>query len=128
MTLVGRFSDGCGLFEFDIATPLFQQLALDFDLLAPVALQDSNLESVEERPGIYGLHYNDSVVYIGKADDSAKSRLGKHRRQLLRKSWDLAKRDKLSLSSLCAHMGRIQARIPYDISLFAKLEFPRLWT
>jgi len=82
VTLVGKFSDGCGLFEFDIATPLFQQLASDFELLAPVALQDSNLESVEERPGIYGLHYNNSVVYIGKADDSAKSRLEKHRRQL----------------------------------------------
>ena len=82
MTLVGRFSDGCGLFEFDVATPLFQQMGSDFDLLAPIPLQDLDLESVEERPGIYGLHHNGSVVYIGKADDSARSRLEKHRRQL----------------------------------------------
>jgi len=82
VTLVDRFSDGCGLFEFDIATPLFQQLASDFDLLAPLRLHDLNLTSVEERPGIYGLQHNGLVVYIGKADDSAKSRLEKHRRQL----------------------------------------------
>ncbi len=82
MTLVDRFSDGCGLFEFDIATPLFQQLSSDFDLLEPVPLLEWNLSSVEERPGIYGLHHNGLVVYIGKADDSAKGRLEKHRRQL----------------------------------------------
>lgn len=72
MTLVDRFSDGCGLFEFDIATPLFQQLSSDFDLLEPVPLLEWNLSSVEERPGIYGLHHNGLVVYIGKADDLQK--------------------------------------------------------
>jgi hypothetical protein len=82
VTLVDRFSDGCGFFEFDIATPLFEQLSSDFDLLAPLPLLDSNLCLVEERPGIYGLHHNGLIVYIGKADDSAKSRLQKHRRQL----------------------------------------------
>lgn len=82
MTLVNRFSDGCGFFEFDIATPLFEQLSSDFDLLAPLPLLDSNLITVEERPGIYGLHHNGSLVYIGKADESAKTRLQKHRRQL----------------------------------------------
>jgi len=82
VTLVNRFSDGCGFFEFDIATPLFEQLSSDFDLLAPLPLLDSNLITVEERPGIYGLHHNGSLVYIGKADESAKTRLQKHRRQL----------------------------------------------
>lgn len=82
MTLVTKFSDGCGFFEFDIASPLFQQLSSDFDLLSPVPLDESKLASVEEKPGIYGLHYNGEVVYIGKADDSAKSRLEKHYRQL----------------------------------------------
>ncbi len=82
MTLVTKFSDGCGFFEFDIATPLFQQLSSDFDLLDPLPLENLNLASVEERPGIYGLHYNEKVVYIGKADDSAKGRLEKHHRQL----------------------------------------------
>jgi len=82
VTLVGRFSDGCGLFEFDIATPLFQQLSADFDLLEPVPLLDFNLALVKEKPGIYGLHHNGLIVYIGKADDSAKVKLEKHRRQL----------------------------------------------
>jgi hypothetical protein len=82
VTLVNRFSDGCGFFEFDIATSLFQQLSSDFDLLSPLPLLGLNLTAVEERPGIYGLHHNGSVVYIGKADDSAKSRLEKHHRQL----------------------------------------------
>ena len=82
MTLVTKFSDGCGFFEFDIATPLFHQLSSDFDLLTPLPLEESNLNAVEERPGIYGLHYGDRVVYIGKADDSARVRLEKHYRQL----------------------------------------------
>lgn len=83
MTLVDRFSDGCGLFEFDIATPLFEQLSTDFELLNPVTLSDARLEDVEDRPGIYGLHLQNVLVYIGKADDSAKDRLTKHRNQLL---------------------------------------------
>ena len=82
MTLVNRFSEGCGLFEFDIATPLFEQLAADFELLTPYPLQPESLETVENRPGLYGLHYQGSLVYVGKADESARERLGKHRRQL----------------------------------------------
>ena len=82
MTLVNRFSEGCGLFEFDIATPLFDQLAADFELLTPIPLHQESLEDVESRPGLYGLHYRDALVYVGKADESAKERLSKHRRQL----------------------------------------------
>ena len=82
MTLVNRFSECCGLFEFDIATPLFDQLAADFELLTPDPLQPESLETVESRPGLYGLHHQGSLVYVGKADESARERLRKHRRQL----------------------------------------------
>lgn len=82
MTLVNRFSEGCGLFEFDIATPLFDQLANDFAKLKPDPLQPESLENVENRPGLYGLHYQESLVYVGKADESSRERLSKHRRQL----------------------------------------------
>jgi len=82
LTLVNRFSEGCGLFEFDIATPLFDQLAADFELLTPDPLQPESLQTVESRPGLYGLHHQGSLVYVGKADESARERLSKHRRQL----------------------------------------------
>ncbi len=82
MTLVNRFSEGCGLFEFDIATPLFDQLAADFELLTPDPLQPSFLDAVDSRPGLYGLQHQGSLVYVGKADMSARDRLSKHRRQL----------------------------------------------
>lgn len=82
MALTDKFSDGCGLFEFDISTPLFEQMSSDFDLLAPVPLNEANLADVADRPGVYGLHHDDRLVYVGKADDSAATRLRKHRRQL----------------------------------------------
>lgn len=72
MTLVNRFSEGCGLFEFDIATPLFDQLAADFELLTPDPLQPSFLDAVDSRPGLYGLQHQGSLVYVGKADVSAR--------------------------------------------------------
>ena len=82
MALTDKFSDGCGLFEFDIATPLFEQMCVDFDLLAPVPLDESHLAEVAERPGVYGLHHRGELVYVGKADGSARTRLRKHRKQL----------------------------------------------
>ncbi|MDP2183562.1 MAG: hypothetical protein Q8K99_13480 [Actinomycetota bacterium] len=82
MALTDRFSEGCGLFEFDISTPLFEQMCADFERLVPVALDEGHLADVGERPGVYGLHYQGALVYVGKADDSARVRLRKHWRQL----------------------------------------------
>lgn len=82
MGLVDRFSGACGLFEFDIATPLFEQMCIDFDELEPLPLDDTHLDDVVEKPGVYGLHHQDSLVYVGKANDSARLRLRKHLRQL----------------------------------------------
>jgi len=80
--LTDKFSEACGLFEFDIATPLFEQMCVDFDELSPLPLDEARLTDVAERPGVYGLHHDGSLVYVGKADESARVRLRKHLRQL----------------------------------------------
>lgn len=82
MALVDQFSQACGLFEFNIATPLFEQMCVDFDELEPLPLDEAHLADVAERPGLYGLHHRGALVYVGKADDSARVRLRKHMRQL----------------------------------------------
>ena len=83
MALTAEYSLGCGLFEFDISTPLFEQMRLDFERLSPVTLNEAQLASVHENPGVYSLHYAGKLVYIGKADGDARTRLRKHRKQLL---------------------------------------------
>lgn len=82
MTLTEKFSQGCGLFDFDIATPLFDQIRTAFNDLSPVSLTIENLAKVKEGPGVYGLHHAGQLVYVGKADDDARGRLRKHKRQL----------------------------------------------
>jgi hypothetical protein len=82
MTLVDTYSAASGLFEFDIATPLFEQMCSDLELLEPLSLNDAHLQSVKRKPGLYTLCLNGNVVYVGKADVSALVRLRKHFRQL----------------------------------------------
>ncbi len=82
MTLTDRLSEGCGLFEFDITTPLFEQISRAFDTLSPVDLSAENLATVLERPGVYGLHHGRELVYVGKANNDARGRLRKYQRQL----------------------------------------------
>lgn len=82
MGMTDRYSDGCALFEFDITTPLFEQMCADFDRLSPVVFSEEGLADVMEKPGVYGLHYQGKLAYVGKADDDARSRLRKHWGQL----------------------------------------------
>lgn len=82
MTVTNGSSEACGLFEFDIATPLFEQMRADFERLRPVPLNEVSLSEVSESPGVYGLEHGGALVYVGKADDDARSRLRKHWRQL----------------------------------------------
>jgi hypothetical protein len=82
MTLTDTFSDACGLFEFDIAGPLFEQMCLDLDRLSPLPLDEANLSDVAKKPGVYALHHAGQLVYVGKADRNARGRLRKHRKQL----------------------------------------------
>jgi hypothetical protein len=48
MTLVDTYSAASGLFEFDIATPLFEQMCSDLKLLEPLSLNEAHLQSVKK--------------------------------------------------------------------------------
>ena len=82
MTLVDHYSAASGLFEFDIATPLFEQMCTDLQLLEPLPLSSHHLQNIKNKPGLYTLYLSGKVVYVGKADESAFIRLRKHLRQL----------------------------------------------
>lgn len=73
---------GAAEFEFDLATPLFNQIRKTFDSVTPVPLDNEHLRQIEDRPGLYGLHLDGQPVYIGKADDSVLTRLRKHHRTI----------------------------------------------
>lgn len=82
MALTAEPAPGTGGFEFDIATPLFEQIQTAFDAIAAVDISKQNLGSVEERAGVYGLLHIGRLVYVGKADANVAGRLSKHRRQI----------------------------------------------
>lgn len=74
--------DGFSEFEFDLATPLFEQIraCLDATPLAPLTIE--KLDAGLDGPGVYILFHNREPVYIGKADSSVVTRLKKHRRTI----------------------------------------------
>ncbi|MBN1459034.1 MAG: hypothetical protein JXA57_05825 [Armatimonadetes bacterium] len=82
MALIGNPSHGCGEFEFDLVTALFEQITKAFHQITPVPLTAENVTRVGRRSGVYGLTHKERIVYVGKADDDVQSRLAKHRRQL----------------------------------------------
>lgn len=82
MALTAEPAPGTGDFEFDIATPLFEQIQTAFDAIDAVDLSEQNLGSVEARAGVYGLLHNGRLVYVGKADANVAGRVSKHRRQI----------------------------------------------
>lgn len=73
---------GAADFEFDLATPLFDQIRRCFDALEAVPLTEKWLSLIADRPGVYGLFIDSKAVYIGKADVSVGVRLRKHRRTI----------------------------------------------
>lgn len=74
--------EGAVEFEFDLATPLFEQIRVAFESVEPVPLDEEHLARIENRPGLYGLYLDDQIVYVGKADESVGTRLRKHRRTI----------------------------------------------
>ena len=70
-------------FEFDLAGPLFEQMRDLLESVEPVPLNKEHTSELSERPGVYLLRHQGTPVYIGKADDSVKERLGRHARTLL---------------------------------------------
>ena len=69
-------------FEFDLATPFFEQLLAVFDSLRKSPLDAHHVDQLEPHQGVYGLFRNDALVYFGKADSSLPRRLTEHRIKL----------------------------------------------
>lgn len=69
-------------FEFDLATPFFEQLLAVFDALGRVPLDAAHIAQVETHQGVYGLYRKETLVYIGKADKPLPDRLQEHRTKL----------------------------------------------
>ncbi len=74
---------GTAEFEFDLANPLFEQIQRLLDRITPAPLELEQIQAVPERPGVYVLHHLGPPVYVGKADDSTRLRLVRHRRTLM---------------------------------------------
>jgi hypothetical protein len=65
-------------FEFDLATPFFQQLMAVFDALGTSPLGSEQLGQLESHQGVYGLYRHNALVYVGKADNPLPDRLNDH--------------------------------------------------
>ena len=69
-------------FEFDLADPLFNQIRECLETVVPVSMIEENILRIAGRPGVYLLIHRGTPVYVGKADDSVRSRLSRHLRTL----------------------------------------------
>ena len=67
-----------GDFDFDLAGALAEQLIAAFEDLDLGLLTTENLGEVPEEQGLYQLHFTGTLVYVGKADKSLRSRLADH--------------------------------------------------
>lgn len=72
-------------FDLDIPKAIHEQLLAAFETLDPEPLTKAHLDGplgVVRAPGVYGLHLDDVLVYVGKADDLAK-RVDQHRTKVM---------------------------------------------
>ncbi len=69
-------------FEFDLATPFFEQLRAFFDSLGAVRLDEQTIADLLPLHGVYGLILDDRLVYVGKSDGPLGDRLTDHRIKL----------------------------------------------
>lgn len=72
---------GFTYFEFDLATPLFEQIRQCLDAVDAAPLSPKALTGIDG-PGVYILLLSGVPVYIGKAGKSVITRLGKHRKTI----------------------------------------------
>lgn len=70
-----------GHFDLDIPVAIHDQLVESFVGLDPVLLSEWGVLAPPPRRGVYGLHYEGVLVYVGKADDLER-RLGEHQAKL----------------------------------------------
>ncbi|MEX0886490.1 MAG: GIY-YIG nuclease family protein [Phycisphaeraceae bacterium] len=69
-------------FEFDLATPFFEQLRAFFDALGAAPLNERTVADLLPLQGVYGLLLADQLVYVGKSDGPLADRLTDHRIKL----------------------------------------------
>ncbi|MFE6859009.1 GIY-YIG nuclease family protein [Nocardia sp. NPDC057668] len=65
-------------FKLSITRALADQLGEKLNRLRPAFLNQTNLDQIEDRPGIYQLYLNGDLVYVGKASQNLRDRLGNH--------------------------------------------------
>ena len=72
------------LFEFDLSGALLQQVVKVLDEMTPGLLTAEAVRTIPEVQGVYQLHHDDKLVYVGKTDAEAglRRRLERHRRRL----------------------------------------------
>lgn len=71
-------------FDLDIPKAIYEQLLSRFEGLEPEPLTNALIGgplAVVRAPGVYGLHLDDDLVYVGKADDLGK-RIEQHRTKI----------------------------------------------
>jgi hypothetical protein len=65
-------------FDFDLATPFFEQLRVFFDSLGATPLSEDTIAELKSQQGVYGLILGDRLVYVGKSDGPLAGRLTDH--------------------------------------------------
>ena len=68
-------------FELDIISAMRDQIVAAFSGLEQGELTHNNISSVPDQPGVYHLHHQHQLVYVGKADNLQK-RLQEHREKI----------------------------------------------
>lgn len=71
-----------GEFRLSITRALGDQLAEALSWLTPEPLEQTQLNRLLPRPGVYQLYEDTQLVYVGKADTSLPDRLMKHHRKI----------------------------------------------
>ncbi|MEW1830640.1 Eco29kI family restriction endonuclease [Streptomyces sp. NPDC088196] len=69
-------------FKLSITKALGDQLAAALEDLTPAPLTAENIQALRPLPGVYQLHKNDELVYVGKAERSLPRRIEKHFRKI----------------------------------------------
>jgi hypothetical protein len=69
-------------FKLSVTRALADQMASALGSLAPEPLTREALAALAQRPGVYQLYHESTLVYVGKADRSLPQRLERHRFKL----------------------------------------------
>ncbi len=71
-------TDHTAEFRLNITKAMADQLYDLITQLTPAPLTATNVNALDEKPGIYQLYRGEEIVYVGKADKSLPERLGQH--------------------------------------------------